>query len=115
MTLVKRRRFTKQYKLRILKQVDVCTSPGEIGAVLRREGLYSSYLTKWRDQFLEVGRRGLYCVKDNSANRHDRRVEHLEQIIGKQAVIIEESKKRCKVVEGAESASGCSVESGWVA
>ena len=46
----KRRRFTKQYKLRILKQVDTCTRPGQIGAVLRREGLYSSYLTKWRTQ-----------------------------------------------------------------
>ena len=46
----KRRRFTKQYKLRILKQVDACTRPGQIGAVLRREGLYSSYLTKWRTQ-----------------------------------------------------------------
>ena len=35
----KRRRFTKQYKLRILKQVDACTRPGQIGAVLRREGV----------------------------------------------------------------------------
>lgn len=46
----KRRKFTKKYKLRILKQVGACTQPGQIGALLRREGLYSSHLTKWRRQ-----------------------------------------------------------------
>jgi transposase-like protein len=45
-----RRRFTKEYKLRILEQADRCTKPGEIGALLRREGLYSSHLTSWRGQ-----------------------------------------------------------------
>jgi len=38
----KRRRFSAQYKLRILEEADRCTRPGEIGALLRREGLYSS-------------------------------------------------------------------------
>jgi transposase-like protein len=46
----KRRRFTTAYKLRILNQADRCTKPGEIGALLRSEGLYSSYLTAWRRQ-----------------------------------------------------------------
>ena len=46
----KRRRFTKNYKLRILKQADASTQPGQIGALLRSEGLYSSNLTKWRRQ-----------------------------------------------------------------
>jgi transposase-like protein len=45
----KRRRFTAEYKLRILDQADRC-EPGEIGALLRREGLYSSHLTTWRRQ-----------------------------------------------------------------
>src|SRR3954453_17877341 len=44
----KRRRFTAEYKLRILKQAEACTRPGEIGAMLRREGLYTSHLTAWR-------------------------------------------------------------------
>jgi len=48
-----RRRFTKEYKLRILEQADRCTKTGEIGALLRREGLYSSHLTSWRGQRLE--------------------------------------------------------------
>jgi transposase len=43
-----RRRFTKAYKLDILSQVDACSGVGQIGALLRREGLYSSHLTNWR-------------------------------------------------------------------
>ncbi len=45
-----RRRFTTEYKLRILEQADACTEPGETGALLRREGLYSSSLAMWRRQ-----------------------------------------------------------------
>ena len=45
-----RRRFTAEYRLRILKQADACKKSGELGALLRREGLYSSLLTNWRRQ-----------------------------------------------------------------
>lgn len=45
-----RRRFTATYKLRILHEADNCTEPGQLGALLRREGLYSSNLTTWRRQ-----------------------------------------------------------------
>jgi transposase len=44
----RRRRFTAEYKLRVLREADACARPGEIGALLRREGLYSSLLTEWR-------------------------------------------------------------------
>jgi transposase len=44
----RRRRFTAEYKLRILREVEACASRGEIGELLRREGLYSSLLTEWR-------------------------------------------------------------------
>ena len=43
-----RRRFTAAEKLRVLKEADGCTKPGELGALLRREGLYSSHLATWR-------------------------------------------------------------------
>lgn len=43
-----RRRFTAAYKRRVLQEADRCTKPGEVGALLRREGLYSSHLTTWR-------------------------------------------------------------------
>jgi len=43
-----RRRFSPAYKLRILEEVDGCTEPGDVGRILRREGLYSSSLATWR-------------------------------------------------------------------
>jgi transposase len=45
-----RRHFSTEYKLRILAEADACTERGQIGALLRREGLYSSHLDKWRKQ-----------------------------------------------------------------
>jgi transposase-like protein len=44
----KRRAFTVEYKRKIVKEADACKGAGEIGALLRREGLYSSHLTTWR-------------------------------------------------------------------
>ena len=46
----RRRYFSAEYKLRILREVEACSRPGEIGALLRREGLYSGHLSKWRRQ-----------------------------------------------------------------
>lgn len=47
-TTPKRRRFSDAYKLRILDEAERCTKPGELGLLLRREGLYSSHLSVWR-------------------------------------------------------------------
>ncbi len=44
----RRRRFTAAYKLTIVEKADACETPGEIGELLRREGLYSSHLSSWR-------------------------------------------------------------------
>lgn len=44
----RRRTYTVEYKLQIVKEADACKEPGEVGALLRREGLYSSHLTTWR-------------------------------------------------------------------
>ena len=46
--VAKRRQFSAAYKLSVLEEADGCLNPGEIGALLRREGLYSSHLTMWR-------------------------------------------------------------------
>jgi transposase-like protein len=46
----RRRRFTAEYKVRVLAEADACTRPGEVGELLRREGLYTSHLTYWRKQ-----------------------------------------------------------------
>ena len=44
----RRRTYTAEYKRRILKEADACATPGAVGALLRREGLYSSHLVVWR-------------------------------------------------------------------
>jgi transposase len=53
-----RRRFTAEYKLRVLREAD-SSEPGQLGALLRREGLYASHLTAWRKQRNEGTRAGL--------------------------------------------------------
>ena len=58
-----RRRFTTEYKLRILKEADRTLRPGEIGALLRREGLYASALTAWRAARRRVELAGLASRK----------------------------------------------------
>ena len=55
----KRRQHPAEYKLRILREVDECKGKGEVGALLRREGLYSSLVSKWREQRERGGLTGL--------------------------------------------------------
>jgi len=55
----KRRRFDAAYKLRILEEAERCSEPGQLGELLRREGLYSSHLTTWRRQRAEGALQGL--------------------------------------------------------
>ncbi len=50
MERARRRRFTAEYRMNILRKADACTELGQLGALLRREGLYSSSLAKWRRQ-----------------------------------------------------------------
>ena len=58
-----RRHFTAEYKRRILQEADACTQSGEIGALLRREGLYSSHLNTWRHQRARGELQGLTPAK----------------------------------------------------
>jgi transposase-like protein len=80
----RRRTYTVEYKLQIVKEADACKEPGEIGALLRREGLYSSHLTTWR-QARDRGElaRGAAAKKrgPKSAPRddRDRRIAELER------------------------------------
>ena len=54
-----RRRFSVDYKAKILAEADACTETGQLGELLRREGLYSSHLTTWRKQRDEGALAGL--------------------------------------------------------
>ena len=65
-----RRRFTAEYKLGVLRQADACRGRGELGMLLRREGLYSSHLTQWRKQRERGERQGLSRKRGPSPQRH---------------------------------------------
>jgi transposase-like protein len=81
----RRRRFATAYKERILVEAEACTKAGEIGALLRREGLYSSHLTAWRAARREGGPGGLKAKqrgpkpKSPAAKATDKRVAQLER------------------------------------
>lgn len=75
----KRRRFSAKYKLDILKEVNACREEGEIGAVLRREGLYSSHLTTWRRQRDEGALRGLGQKRGRKGKPRDTEKEQLQR------------------------------------
>ncbi len=100
----KRRSFSKAEKLRILAAADACVAPGDIGALLRREGIYSSHLATWRKQRqlagearLVEGKRG---PKVNPVAAQDRlvlqlqsEVERLRSKLAKADLIIDVQKK----------------------
>lgn len=96
----KRRVMTAAYKARILRKADACMKPGDIGALLRREGLYSSHLKNWRqkrDEGLVPQKRGR--KKDPAtAERHanaklQREIERLAERLRHAELIIEVQKK----------------------
>jgi transposase-like protein len=75
-----RRKFTAEYKLRIVREAERCKEPGEIGALLRREGLYSSLLTAWRREVEQGTRAALRSKKRGPKARVvDPRVKEVEQ------------------------------------
>ena len=78
----RRRRFTAEYRLRILEEADRCTEPGEVGRLLRREGLYSSHLTAWRRARRNGALRGLTSkkrgAKPKARNPLESKVRELE-------------------------------------
>jgi len=93
----RRRTFTAKYKLEILTKADACTAPGEIGELLRREGLYTSHLTYWRKQrrdgaLRELGRpRGRKPAdrRDGEIAELQRRLERSESELSKARKVIE--------------------------
>jgi transposase len=93
----KRRSFTAKYKLEILERADSCSGPGEVGELLRREGLYSSHLANWRKQRREGALAGLGASRGRKpTDRRDveiaelkRRNERLEGELGKARRVIE--------------------------
>lgn len=68
----KRRRFTAEYKLRVLREADALEDTGGIGEMLRREGLYSSHLSQWRKEREQNGIAGLTPRKRGRPPKQDK-------------------------------------------
>ncbi|MFT7625722.1 MAG: transposase [Myxococcota bacterium] len=85
--VAKRRRFSAKYKRRILRESAACTARGELGALLRREGLYSSHLTKWRQLEEQGALAGLAPKKRGPAAKpvdaRDRQLAEAEKALRK--------------------------------
>lgn len=76
-----RRRFTSGYKLRIVEEADRCTDPGEVGRLLRREGLYTSHLSAWRKAARTGSLKALSEKRGRKSRRHplEEKVRKLER------------------------------------
>ena len=106
-TKAKRRTFTAEYKRRIVAEADGCTKPGEVGALLRREGLYSSHLTAWRRQ-REAGELAGLTPKKRGRKQDEeaaelarlrRENERLRKQLGQAELIIAAQKKLAQALE----------------
>ena len=95
-----RRRFTAKYKLRILKEVDALMRPGELGALLRREGLYSSHLAAWRKQ-RETG-----SLKGLSPRRRGRKPTPRDQFAEELMALRRENERLAQRLKQAETIIG---------
>lgn len=73
-----RRQFSLEYKLRILQEADACKKRGELGRLLRREGLHTTHLSTWRRQQYEIAKYGT-VVRSGGRNAAELRVKKLEQ------------------------------------
>lgn len=93
----KRRRFSAQEKLRILKEADACTKPGEQGALLRREGLYSSHLAEWR-RARAAGE--LDALSPKKRGRKAKEVNPLEKKVAELQRALAKAELRAKRAEG---------------
>jgi transposase-like protein len=104
-----RRRFAADYKLRVLREADACGQFGQLGALLRREGLYASHVTTWRRQrdagaldALKPKRRGRQpepvspLVAQNERLRREN--ERLAARLKQAETIIEVQKKVCEIL-----------------
>jgi len=105
-----RRRFTAEYKLRILKEAESCTKNGQLGSLLRREGLYSSNITTWKRQLdkgtlaaLSPRKRGPKAKRpDPSARRIaelERENERLNKKLRQAETIIDVQKKISEILQ----------------
>jgi transposase len=112
----KRRRFAAEYRLRILEEADRCTAPGEVGRLLRREGLYSSHLTAWRRARRNGALRGLTSkkrgAKPKASNPLEPKVRELEAKVARLEKELHKAHTILDVQEKVAGLLGFSLEDG---
>lgn len=94
-----RRVFTVEEKIRIVREAERCTSPGAVGELLRREGLYSSHLSKWRALLREHGEQGLAERKPGRPSSRDEGDAKLEALARENARLRAELDTANQVIE----------------
>jgi transposase-like protein len=118
-----RRFFSAEYKVRILAECDAAVDPGKIGAILRREGLYSSHLVDWRRRRAEAAMKGLAPKKvgrppkdptvqaiEKENERLRRELAAVQERLRRSEIIIEAQKKLATVLDSIRSLTGESSE-----
>jgi transposase-like protein len=104
----RRRRFSAEYKARILREAEACAGSGQIGALLRREGLYSSHLTQWRKlrargalaalAAKKRGRKSTRDARDRELARLERENARLRRKLTQAEAVIEVQKKLSEIL-----------------
>ncbi len=95
----KRRSFTAEYKLRLLAEIDAATEPGAIGALLRREGLYSSHLVTWRRERQAGILQGLTPHKRGPKSKRNPQEEEMQKLRRENQRLTEELRKAAIVID----------------
>lgn len=112
----KRRRFTAEYRLQILEEADRCTKPGDLGRLLRREGLYSSHLSAWRKARKEGALKGLSPKKRGAKakprNPLEPKVAELEAQVAKLEKELHQARTIMDVQEKVAGLLGFSLDDG---
>jgi transposase len=112
----KRRRFTAEYRLRILEEADRCAGTGEVGQLLRREGLYSSHLANWRKARRDGALRGLRSkkrgAKPKASNPLEPKVRELEAKVARLEKDLHKAHTILDVQEKVAGLLGFSLEDG---
>ena len=94
----KRRRFGREYKLKILKELEACNRPGGRGMILRREGLFSSQVSQWKKGMGNSKKKKKSNTDKNEIARLKRKVARLEATIERKDYVIEAQKKMSEIL-----------------
>lgn len=108
LALPKRRRFTAAYKAKIVREAAACTQAGEIGALLRREGLFSSQLAAWRSRYargeenalqeIKRGRKPKQSALEKENERLRRKLQQTEKKLSQANLLIDLQKKMAELL-----------------